>query len=192
MRPDSTGQPPPPRPRQVLAEGRFARLVAQDGWEWVERTNVSGAVVVVAITADGRLILVQQHRIPLGRPVIEMPAGLAGDLAGSETEELAEAARRELLEETGFEAARMEYLAAGPASAGLSNEMYTLFLAADARRVGPGGGDSAENIQVHLVPLGQVPQWLEERRRLGLLVDPRIYAGLYFANERLRVPPTNP
>jgi ADP-ribose pyrophosphatase len=189
MRPEHSNHPPQETPphhaRRVLAEGRFARLVAQDGWEWVERTNVAGAVVIVAVTEDGRLILVQQYRIPMAQPVIEMPAGLAGDLAGSEQEELAEAARRELLEETGYEAAQMEYLAAGPASAGLSNEVYTLFLAARARRVGPGGGDSAENIQVHLVPLDEVPQWLEERRRQGLLVDPRIYAGLFFAHERL-------
>jgi ADP-ribose pyrophosphatase len=168
-----------------MAEGRFARLVAQDGWEWVERTNVAGAVVVVAVTADRRLILVQQYRIPMAGPVIEMPAGLAGDRAGSEREDLAEAARRELREETGYEAARWECLAQGPASAGLSNEVYTLFLAADARRVGPGGGDDAENIQVHLVPLDDVPRWLEERRRQGLLIDPQIYAGLFFANDRL-------
>jgi ADP-ribose pyrophosphatase len=169
-----------------LAEGRFARFVIQGGWEWVERTNASGAALIVAVTEDGRLILVQQYRIPLAKAVIELPAGLAGDLAGSEHEALAEAARRELFEETGYEAERMEYLTEGPASAGLSTEVYTLFLAANVRRVGPGGGDHTENIQVHLVPLAEVPQWLEQRRQQGLLVDPRIYAGLFFANDRLK------
>jgi ADP-ribose pyrophosphatase len=186
MRPEPSDPPPqkarPHVARHVLAEGRFARVVAQTGWEWVERTNMAGAVVIVAVTEDGRLILVEQYRIPMARPVIEMPAGLAGDVAGSEQEALAEAACRELLEETGYAAARMEYLTEGPASAGLSNEVYTMFLAADARRVGPGGGDGAENIRVHLVALDEVPQWLEERRRQGVLVDPRIYAGLFFAH----------
>ncbi len=168
--------------RQVLAEGRFARLVSQDGWEWVERVNSSGAAVIVAVTDDGELVLVEQFRIPLGRSVIELPAGLAGDIVGSEEEDLAEAARRELLEETGFESSRMTPLVEGPSSAGLASETYTLFLARGAHRVGPGGGDHSEDIRVHVVPLDQVPAWLEEaKRRDGVMVDPKVYAGLYFA-----------
>jgi len=81
-------------PRRVLCEGRFARLVAQNGWEWVERTNTSGAVVIVAVTPDRQLVLVEQYRIPLARRVVELPAGLAGDAADSRHEELAEAAHR--------------------------------------------------------------------------------------------------
>jgi ADP-ribose pyrophosphatase len=169
-------------PRRVLAEGRFARLVAQDGWEWVERVNTSGAVVIVAVTENAELLLVEQYRIPLASRVIELPAGLVGDVAGSEHEKLAEAACRELREETGYEATHWEYLTEGPASAGLSNETYALFLVRKARQVGPGGGDEREDIQVHRVPLHQVPAWLRQRRQQGILVDPRVYAGLYFAN----------
>lgn len=167
--------------RRVIAEGRFVRLVAQDGWEWVDRTNTSGAVVIVAVTAERELVLVEQYRIPVGARVIELPAGLAGDTPGSQHEVLAEAARRELLEETGFEAGPMEYLVEGPSSAGLANEVYALFLARDVRRVAPGGGDAGENIQVQVVPLDQADAWLEARRREGVMVDPRVYAGLYFA-----------
>jgi len=167
--------------RRVLAEGRFARLVAQDGWEWVERVNSSGAAVIVAVTENAELVLVEQYRIPLGRPVIELPAGLAGDIAGSEHEELSEAARRELLEETGCEASSMTPLVEGPSSAGLASETYTLFLARGARRIGPGGGDHSEDIQVHVVPLDEVPRWLDAKRRDGVMVDPKVYAGLYFA-----------
>src|SRR5689334_13508981 len=94
----------------VLAEGRFVRLVKQGHWEWAERTNASAAVVLVPVTRDREIVMVEQFRIPLGRRVIELPAGLVGDEAGNEKESLVEAARRELLEETGFEAERMEYL----------------------------------------------------------------------------------
>jgi ADP-ribose pyrophosphatase len=167
--------------RRVLAEGRFARLVAQTGWEWVERTNTSGAVVIVAVTEGHEMILTEQYRIPLGTRVIELPAGLAGDTPGSRHEALAEAARRELLEETGYEAPALEYLTEGPSSAGLTTEVYALFLARNVRRVGPGGGEEGEDIQVHVVPLNQVEAWLDERRKQGIMVDPKVYAGLYFA-----------
>jgi ADP-ribose pyrophosphatase len=156
-------------------------LVAQDGWEWVERTNTSGAVVVVAITEDQHLLLVEQYRIPTGCPVIEMPAGLAGDTADFANEAMAEAARRELLEETGYQADRMELLVEGPSSAGLTNEYYSMFLARNVRQVGAGGGDASEKILVHLVALDTVEAWLDQKRREGAMIDPRIYAGLYFA-----------
>lgn len=171
-------------PRQVLAEGRFARLVAQDGWEWVERVNTSGAAVIVAVTREGELLLVEQYRIPMGARVIELPAGLAGDLAGSEHEQVVEAAHRELLEETGYKAETIETLTEGPSSAGLSNETYTLLLARNVERVGPGGGDEGEDIEVHRVPLSAAAAWLESRRRAGVHVDPRVYAGLYFVDQK--------
>jgi ADP-ribose pyrophosphatase len=166
---------------RVLAEGRFLRLCSQDGWEWAERTNVSAAVVIVAVTMDRELVLVEQYRIPLGRRVIELPAGLVGDVAGSESEELANAARRELFEETGYEAPRIERLIEGPSSAGLSNESYALMLARDARKTGPGGGDAGEDIRVHVVPLDAVESWLDRGRRDGLLICPKIYSALHFA-----------
>jgi ADP-ribose pyrophosphatase len=166
---------------RVLAEGRFARLVAENGWEWVERVNSSGAVVIVALTRDNQLVLVEQHRVPLGRRVVELPAGLVGDLPGGKHEGLAEAARRELLEETGYEAVRLEHLIEGPSSAGLSTEIYALFLARDVCRVGPGGGDHSEDIEVHLVALDRAEQWLDAKRLQGIMVDPKIYAALYFA-----------
>jgi ADP-ribose pyrophosphatase len=172
--------------RRVIAEGRFVRLVAQDGWEWAERTNTRGAVVIVAVTGKRELVLVEQYRIPLGARVIEPPAGLAGDTRSTRHEALAEAARRELREETGFEADRLEYLTEGPSSAGLSDEVYAMFLARKVRRVDQGGGDEGEQIQVHLVPLDRAEAWLETRRSQGVLVDPKVYAALYFAKKRGR------
>jgi ADP-ribose pyrophosphatase len=156
-------------------------MLAANGWEWVERVNTTGAVVIAAVTENRELVLVEQYRIPMGHAVIELPAGLAGDEAGMEHEEWAEAARRELLEETGYAADRLEFCTEGPSSAGLATEVYALYVARNARRVGPGGGVEKEEIRVHLVPLDGVHAWLEDRRRHGLMVDPKIYAGLYFA-----------
>jgi len=48
-------------------------------------------------------------------------------------------------------------------------------------RRGPGGGDASENIQVHEVPLGHVPQWLMQRMVQGVVVDLKVYSALFFA-----------
>ena len=69
----------------------------------------------------------------------------------------------------------------GPTTPGLANEVYTLLLARDVRKVGPGGGDASEDIQVHVVPLDEVEAWLESKRREGLMISPKIYSALYFA-----------
>jgi ADP-ribose pyrophosphatase len=170
--------------RRVLVEGRYLRFVVVDGWEFVERNKSSGVVVVVAVTPEDHLLLVEQYRPALARRVVELPAGIAGDVAGHEAEDLATAARRELLEETGYEAESLVPLGApGPASSGVSSEVITFFRARGLRRVGAGGGDGTEQIELHSVPLGSAAAWLMERARSGRLVDPKVYAGLYFLNE---------
>ena len=123
------------RQLRVLGEGKFTRLVAADHWEWVERLNASGGVVIAAITTDRELVLVEQYRIPLGARVLELPAGLAGDSPEVTGEPLVEAARRELLEETGYEATDWRWLIEGPSSAGLTNESFQLFPGRNARKV---------------------------------------------------------
>jgi ADP-ribose pyrophosphatase len=170
---------------QVLAEGRFVRLVRRDGWEWAERTNNSGVVAIVAITAEAEIVLTEQYRLPVGARVLEPPMGLSGDLDGAESEDLHEAARRELLEETGYAAARLEWLGEGPTSAGLTNEVVTFFLARGCRRVARGGGDESEDIEVHVVPLDQADAWLEGKRASGVLLDPKVFAALYFAKQHV-------
>lgn len=166
----------------VLHEGRHLRLVRRGGWEYAERTDARAVVAVVAVTDDGRLVLTEQYRPPVGGPVVELPAGLVGDRPGEAAEERVAAARRELLEETGYEAAEMSYLTEGPPSAGLSSEVVTLYRARGLRRTGPGGGDAREDVRVHEVPLAEVPDWLERKVRAGVLVDPKVYAGLYFVS----------
>jgi ADP-ribose pyrophosphatase len=165
---------------EIEWEGKHLRVLTSGHWEYVERINATGAVAIAAVTEEGDLILTEQYRPPVSNRVIELPAGLAGDIAGNETEELAAAARRELLEETGYEAREMIWLAAGPPSAGLSSEMVTFFRATGLRCVGDGGGDDHEDIQIHKVPLARMQEWLAERVGQGVLVDPKVYVGLYF------------
>jgi ADP-ribose pyrophosphatase len=169
-------------PEQVVAQGKFVRLIKRGRWEYASRTKVTGIVGIIAVTGDGKLILVEQDRPAVQKRVIEIPAGLAGDEEGQETEELAAAAKRELLEETGYEAARMEYLCEGPPSAGISDEVITLFRATGLKRTGKAGGVGGEDITVHEVALAEVPAWLAKRAKEGLTVDLKVYAGLYFAS----------
>jgi ADP-ribose pyrophosphatase len=165
----------------VLAEGRHLRLVSRAGWEFADRGQVTGIVVIIAVTAENKVILVEQNRPAVGGRVIELPAGLAGDVAGSESEALEEAARRELQEETGYAAESFTKLFEGTASAGVSSEVLTFFRAEGLAKVEAGGGDDTEDIEVHEVPLDQITQWLLDRtRRKSILIDAKIFAGLFF------------
>lgn len=166
---------------EVLGEGRFLRLLRRSGWELVERNGVHGIVVLVAVTPDGEVLLVEQHREPVRGTVIELPAGLAGDELDTAGESLEQAATRELREETGWEATSWERLSAGPPSAGLSTEIVTLMRAHGLVRRDAGGGAGNERITVHAIPLRDAPDWLRDREAAGTLVDPKVWAGLWFA-----------
>jgi len=167
-------------PIQTLHTGRFLALIKEGRWEYAHRVNATGASIILAVTDDRKLLLVEQYRIPVHARTIELPAGIIGDEPGSGNEDHAEAARRELLEETGYRAGRIEALTTGPASSGVTSETVTLFRAADLTRVGAGGGVAHEDITVHEVPLAEVQEWLGKKTEAGILVDPKIYAGLYF------------
>ena len=167
----------------VLGAGRFLELACtppgpgrKHGWEYVRRHSSSGVVCIAALTDDEELVLVEQMR-----PAVGTPAGLAGDIAGAENEDFAEAARRELLEETGYTCAEMTWIGKGPSSAGLTSEIIDFFLASGLRRTGPGGGDDTESIEVHLVKLGELREWLTACEARGALVEPKIYSGLFLA-----------
>ena len=167
---------------ETIAVGRHLRLVQRGGWEYVERNNISGIVVIVALTEDRCLVLIEQYRPALDQNVIELPAGLAGDSPETENEPLENAALRELLEETGYRAGEMRRIFCGPPSAGITSEQLTFFLAGDLKQQGPGGGDASEEITVHTVPLDDVPGWLDEQSERGRAIDIKIYAGLFAAH----------
>ncbi|MFP4105617.1 MAG: NUDIX hydrolase [Phycisphaerae bacterium] len=160
----------------VLADGKFVQLVDKDGWEYVRRKNISGIAGLVARTDEGRMVLVEQYRPPVGADVIELPAGL-GDVDG---EPLIDCGRRELIEETGYEAGSVKLLVSGAASAGSTAEILTMYLATDLKKVGDGGGDHSENITVHEIPLDEVEAWLDRQAEAGKVIDLKIYLGLYY------------
>lgn len=164
---------------ETLAEGKYLALRKHHGWEYVERVGSKGVVAVIAITDDRQLVLVEQKRPALQKYVIELPAGLAGDIPYQEDEPLVAAATRELFEETGYRAKDMRQLVAGPSSAGLCTEIISFYQARGLTRMAQGGGDGRENIRVHHVPVPEVRNWCADRAAEGKLVDFKIFAGLF-------------
>ncbi len=166
----------------TLAEGKYLALRKRRGWEYVERVGSKGVVAVIAITEDRQMVLVEQKRPALNKRVIELPAGLAGDIPYQEDEPLAAAASRELFEETGYRAKEMRQLAAGPSSAGLSTEVISFYQARGLTRMTQGGGDHREDIRVHHVPVPEVRTWCADRAAEGKLIDFKIFAGLFLVS----------
>jgi len=165
---------------EVLFNGRWLRLLRRGRWEFAERANPGGAVIILALTPDDCVLLVEQWREAVSSKTIEMPAGLVGDLDDAAHESAISAAQRELLEETGYRAGRFSFLMEGPTSSGMSNEMIAFVRAYDLVREHAGGGDATEDIIVHEVPRAQVAAWLVEKMRQGFSIDPKMFAGLYF------------
>jgi len=171
--------------KRVLGSGQFVYLVEDESWEYVERIGISGIVAIVPITPEGEIVMIEQYRPPVRATVIELPAGLAGDLPGHENEPLVEAAKRELLEETGYRASGWRHLIDGPPSPGICSEVISWFMATGLERVGTGGGDASEKIRDHRVPLSEALSWLEDRQQAGLMVDPKVFLGLYYAQREV-------
>jgi len=162
---------------ESLHRTKFLELVQSGKWHWVSRPHP--VVCIVAMTGEQHVLLIEQYRVPVDARVIELPAGLVGDAEESK-ESIEDAGRRELLEETGYEASSLNEIFVGVTSAGLTDEITTFLLATDVRKVSPATGSGDEQIQQHLVPLDQVDLWLEQRRSEGKKVDARVIAGLYF------------
>ncbi|MBU6246989.1 MAG: NUDIX hydrolase [Xanthomonadaceae bacterium] len=167
-------------PVETLYRGRWLTLRQRGRWEYVERNNPGGAVIILAVTPEDRVLFVEQYRVPILQRTIEMPAGLVGDLAEQEGEGALIAAVRELEEETGYRCGRIEFIHEGPSSSGMSTEMIAFARARDLVKVGPGGGDESEDIIVHEVPRSAAGAWLFARAAEGYSIDPKLFAGLWF------------
>ncbi|WP_458069648.1 NUDIX hydrolase [Rhodanobacter sp. BL-MT-08] len=167
-------------PTETLYEGRWLSLRKRGRWEYAERTNPAGAVIIIAVTPDDKLLFVEQYRVPIQQRTIEMPAGLVGDIAGQADEGALLAAQRELEEETGYRCRRVAFIHRGPSSSGMSTEMIAFVRAYELEKVGAGGGDASENIIVHEVPRNEAGAWLFARADEGYSIDPKLFAGLWF------------
>lgn len=164
----------------TVFEGKHVFVRERDGWEYIERKKATEAVIIVAKTEDEKVILVEQERKPLGKRVIEFPAGLIGD--ESKDDDAAKTARKELEEEAGFTCASVEHCATGPSSPGITSEILHYYRAVDVKRSGDGGGIDDEKITVHLVPERELRDWLRDKERSGVLIDIKIWGGLYWLN----------
>ena len=158
-------------PVETMWEGKFVRALRRGKWEYAGRTNSIRAVVILA-EHDGKIILVDQPRVPPDCRCIELPAGLVGDEDPEATPETT--AIKELEEETGFTAERVERLGDFYASPGMLSESFTLVRAHGVRRIGEGGGDENEDINVHLVPRADIPNFLEQKRAEGFGIDVKL------------------
>ncbi len=160
-------------PEEIVWQGKYVTAKRRGRWEYVGRARGIRAAVILAID-EGHVLLVEQYRVPLGRVCLELPAGLIGDDEGAKGESDESAALRELEEETGFRAARMESLGEFISSPGMVSESFTLLRAHGLSRIGNGGGTEHEDITVHRVPLADLSQFVAERRALGHAIDVRV------------------
>ncbi len=175
-------------PVETLCEGKWLTLRKRGRWEYAERNNPGGAVIILAVTPQDTVLFVEQYRVSILQNTIEMPAGLVGDVAELADESALLAAQRELEEETGYRCQRVQFVHRGPSSSGMSTEMITFVRAWDLEKVGPGGGDETENIVVHEVPRNEAGAWLFARAAEGYSIDPKLFAGLWFI-EHTNPPP---
>ncbi|MFT8872424.1 MAG: NUDIX hydrolase [Sporolactobacillus sp.] len=106
-----------------------------------------GAVAVIAVDAEGRLLLVRQYRYPLGRIIYEVPAG---KLEPGEAPDAA--AARELEEETGCRCRKLEQIASFYTTPGFSDEIIHLYYT-DSILAGSQHLDADEFLEVHAVPM---------------------------------------
>ncbi len=162
------------QPDEVMWQGRFITARRKGKWEYVSRARGIRAAVILAIDDDGHVILVEQFRVPLGRPCIELPAGLVGDHDDTAGEDDSAAAARELEEETGYRAERMDVIGEFWSSPGMVSESFTLLRAHGLTRVSAGGGTEGENITVHRIKLSDVPDALKAWRRQGYAIDVKL------------------
>lgn len=164
----------PPEKEEIVWQGRFITAKKRGSWEYVGRARNIRAAVILAIDKADQVLLVEQFRVPLGRICIELPAGLIGDHDDSADEGTLVAGARELEEETGYRAGRLELLGDFWSSPGMVSESFALLRAYDLEQVGPGGGTDGENITVHRVPLAGIEAFLSDRRAMGNAIDVKL------------------
>ena len=158
-------------PLETMWQGKYISALKRGRWEYVSRTGSTNAVVILA-EHDGKVILIEQYRVPVGARCLELPAGLVGDEDAHATVE--DTAVKELEEETGFTCERVERLGEFHSSPGMVAESFTLVRAHGIRKVGEGGGNEHEDITVHLVARDDIPAFIQSRRDAGSAIDVKL------------------
>ena len=157
--------------------GKYVNFVERDDWEFAERKNCLGVVVILARTKDNEYLLVEQFRKPVNARVIEFPAGLYADEDKFETQ--VAAAERELLEETGYKAGSLTYLFSGPSSSGITDEIQHFYFADNCEKVTDKLGVDDEDLTLHVVPAKVMREFLAERaKQENTFIEPKVW--LYF------------
>ncbi|HTN13433.1 MAG TPA: NUDIX hydrolase [Sphingomonadaceae bacterium] len=172
---ENTIPPDAAMPEEIRWQGRFIIAKTRGNWEYVSRARDIRAAVILALEGD-EVVLVEQFRVPLGHPCLELPAGLIGDERedNEDSEDALDAAQRELEEETGYHAAHWENLGDYYSSPGMVSESFTLLKATGLTKIGKGGGTAGENITVHRVKLSEIAQTIADFRAKGHGIDVRL------------------
>lgn len=165
---------PPP---DLMWGGDYVRVLKRGKWEYASRTRDIGAVVIIA-EYEGKIVLVDQPRVGPDCRCVELPAGLVGDEDPDISVEAT--AINELEEETGFTGDRVEKLGEFFASPGMLSESFSLVRVHGVRKIGEGGGDENEDINVHLVARADIPNFLEQKRAEGFGIDVKLLIFLGF------------
>lgn len=155
----------------IVWQGKFITAKTLGKWEYVSRARGIKAAVILAVD-DGHVLLVEQFRVPLGCNCLELPAGLIGDETAGEAVE--SAAARELEEETGYRAARIEVIGEFYSSPGMVSESFTMVKAHGLTKVSEGGGVDDENIIVHRVAFSNIGAFVARKRAEGCGIDAKL------------------
>lgn len=163
--------------RGRLLDVRRDRVALPDGSEAMREYVVHpGAVVIIACLDDGSLLFERQFRYPLHRVFLELPAGKIDP-----GEEILATARRELLEETGYEATRWRHLGVMHPCIGYSNERIEIFLAQGLQERGPAQLDEGEYLTLTRLSLAEAVA----RVLAGEITDAKTITALFWAEKVL-------
>ena len=158
-----------------LLDVRRDRVQLPDGQECLrEYVRHQGAVVIIALLDDGRLLFVRQFRYPLSRSFLELPAGKIDP-----GEDIRDTAARELLEETGHCAAEWRHLGVMHPCVGYSDERIEIFLARVLHREAEPTPDSSEFLDVLTLSLTEAMAAVQS----GAITDAKTLSGLLWAEK---------
>lgn len=136
-----------------------------------------GASAIVPLTSDGQVVMLKQYRHAIGTFIWEIPAGTFDG-----KEDPLVCARRELTEETGFQADTWERLGAVTPVPGYSDECIQLYLARDLKPAVQ-HLDEDEFLEVHTLPLDQVVEMITN----GEIQDAKSVMGIFLTMQKLKI-----